>query len=157
LYLKYIFGMQNPSRTPGLSAAIEEERALDRAFHRHAANQAARQSGVCWSGPPVPAALDRTPEEIEAAARSRLKRHQTWLAQETTTWLQAMIELQALARGLHGLAERGREAWSRGLNDELAGADDLTHRIQDQIPVLRQALNRARSALQALQNSRQTR
>ena len=147
--------MQNPSRTPGLSAAIEEERALDRAFHRHAANQAARQSGVCWSGPPVPAALDRTPEEIEAAARSRLKRHQTWLAQETTTWLQAMIDLQVFARRLHGLAERGRETWSRGLPGDLEGAEALTFRIQDQTCDLKQALNRARSALQALRTPQQ--
>ena len=149
--------MQSSSNSPELAAAIEEERALDRAFQRHAAEQSARQSGVRWSGPPVTAPLDRTPDEIEAAARARQKRHQTWLSQETTTWLQAMIDLQAFARHLHGLAERGRETWSRGLPGDLDGAEALTLKIEDQAPDFIQALNRARSALRALQTSQQTR
>lgn len=145
--------MHRPSISPDLAAAMEEERALDRAFQHHAGERAAQQSGVCWSGPPVPSALARSPREIETAARARLKRHQTWLAQDTTAWLQAMIDLQTTSRTLHGLAERGRETWSRGLPGELTGARDLSLRIRDHILPMLQALDRADAALQALQKA----
>lgn len=144
--------MQNARPNPDLAAAIQEELALDRAFQRHAANLAARQSGVCWSGPPVPDPPVRSPQAIEAAARERLKRHQTWLAQETTAYLQAMIDLQTSARTLHGLAERGREAWSRGLAGDLPWAESLNRDIRNHLPKLRKALTRSRRALQALQS-----
>ena len=149
--------MQNPSGPPDLAEAIEEERALDRAFQRHAANLATRQSGVCWSGPPVAPCLDRSPDEIEAAARARLRRQQAWLARDTTTWLQAMIDIQTSARDLNGMAERGRETWSRGLSGELEGAEQLVGQIRDQIPALKQALDRAHGALEALRTPPQTR
>jgi len=136
---------------------MEEERALDRAFQHHAGERAARQSGVCWSGPPVPSALERSPREIETAARARLKRHQTWLAQDTTAWLQAMIDLQTATRTLHGLAERGREIWSRGLPGELTGAGELSVRIREHILPMLKAMDHADAALQALQKGRPSR
>jgi hypothetical protein len=105
----------------------------------------------------VPSALERSPREIETAARARLKRQQTWLAQDTTAWLQAMIDLQTTARSLHGLAEWGREIWSRGLPGELTGAGHLSLRMREHIGPMLQALDRADAALQALQKGRPSR
>lgn len=148
--------MQNAERHPELAAAIEEELALDRAFQRHTASLAARQSGVCWSGPPVPDLPARSPRAIEIAARERLTRHQTWLAQDTTAYLQAMIDLQASARALHSLAERGREAWSRGLTGDLPWAEELILDMRTHLPRVRHALFRSRQAIQALRSSTST-
>lgn len=136
----------HPSDVTEFAALFAAEMRAEQRREARARQEAARHSGVCWSGlGPAPyEARDRN--ALLAEAEAKLARRHAWREGPAGGFLSAVVKAQLAARAAHEAGERARAACARDAVGEAAACARAAQDLEAQAHALLGAALAARDA-----------
>jgi hypothetical protein len=128
---------------------LDDERRRDLADERAWRREAARNRGVCWSGPPLEPPRPRSEEDRVTAARTRHQALQDWRASPAGRYLAAVSRAQQAAEAAHLAGESARAAVARGFPSSASSCHGAAEALEAQGLAIVAAARAARDALAA--------